>query len=218
MGLRATITILRDELKVKDDAVTKLQSENTFLCNKLTAVKLSNNDLKQFCRKDNLVITNVPASYSEAVSANTVNDLDSSTETQNKVIKLFKNELELDIEESDIPVAHRLPTKSGHLPILVRFMRRSTRDLVYHSRFALKKYNTGKEAKNMIFINEDLSLFNRNLFSTAWRIKGPSKPLESVWMTNCRVLVKKDGHTIRITTMEQLLSLQNYESQEGHSH
>ena len=44
-GLRATITILREELKVKDNAVTKLQSENIFLRNKLMAIKLSNKDL-----------------------------------------------------------------------------------------------------------------------------------------------------------------------------
>ena len=52
---QATITTLRHELKVKEDMVKKLQTENSAFCKELNKVRLSTNDLKQFCRKGDLV-------------------------------------------------------------------------------------------------------------------------------------------------------------------
>ncbi len=87
-GLHATIKVLRDDLKLKDDTITMLQSDNTALRKEVTDLKTSNNDLEQFCRKDNLVITGIPASYGEAVSSNT-DDPNSSSETMknNKAVQ-----------------------------------------------------------------------------------------------------------------------------------
>ncbi len=206
-GLQATIHVLRDELKLKDDAITALKTDNVALRKEVIDLTSANNDLEQFCRKDNLVITGLPASYGEAASSANTDDSESSTETMQKVQKLFHDELHLDIEDFELSTAHRLPAKSGHHPILIRFTRRCTRDLIFRNRFILKGYNKGKDIKNRVFINEDLSPFNRSLFAAAWRLKGDGKPFESVWTSNCHIFVKKDGQRLRVTTFDQLQSL-----------
>ncbi len=210
-GLSATIDVLRNELKIKDDAMSQLKIQNEQLSKELNNVKTTNDELEQFCRKDNLVITGVHASYAEQAATPagaTAASAESSAETVHKVTMLFQSELKCaGITEADISTAHRLPSKSGAPPpIIVRFIRRRDRDLVYHARMELKKFNQTRAVGTKIFINEDLSPHNRQIFSTAWRMKA-SHDLDGVWTTNCRVIVKKNGATHRITSLEQLRAL-----------
>ena len=133
--------------------------------------------------------------------------MESSTDTLKKVTELIRNELKCtNILEADISTAHRLPSRNGTSPIIVRFIRRRDRDTVYRARMALKAFNQSRAANNRIFINEDLSPRNREIFSTAWRMKS-SRALDGVWTSNCQVLVKKNGSTHRVTSFAQLNSL-----------
>jgi hypothetical protein len=107
---------------------------------------------------------------------------------------LIQNELKYaGITEADISTAHRLPSKSGiSQPILVRFIRRRDHDTVYHVRMELKTSNQTRALGSRIFINEDLSPRNREIFSAAWRMKA-SHGFDGVWTTNCSVIIKNNG-------------------------
>ncbi len=75
-GLVATVDQLRNELKLKDDVAAKLNTENASLKKDLAEVKKQNDNFEQFCRKDNLVITGIKATYAERAGASA----DSTTE------------------------------------------------------------------------------------------------------------------------------------------
>lgn len=210
-GLSATVELLRNEIKNKDVSIAQLKAENDSLKNNLADIEKTNDELQQYCRKDNLVITGVPASFAEHASvsaeSNGTRSVESSAETVHKVTELIRNELKCaNISEADISTAHRLPSRNGTSPIIVRFLRRRDRDAVYRSRMELKAYNQSRAANNRVFINEDLSPRNREIFSAAWRMKG-SRTLDGVWTSNCHVLVKKNGSTHRVTSLAQLRSL-----------
>ena len=195
----ATIISLRDELKVRDEIINKLQSENIELKQDVTELKKSNNALEQFTRKDNLVLTGISASYAERAQGNE-NNRKSSVDTIDKVAKLCTEHMNCNITASDISVAHRL-SGSANAQILGRFVRRSVRDEVYNARFNLKKYNSGRPVKEKVFINEDLSSQNRSIFSAAWKAKGrDGNGIESVFTRKCQVFAKVTGllHPIRV--------------------
>lgn len=210
-GLNATVELLRTEIKAKDASLGQLKKENDDLKIGLADLEKTNDELQQYLRKDNLVITGIPTSFAEQASVSTDSDgnRETSSETVRKVVELIRNDLNYPtFSEANISAAHRLPSRSGSStsPVIVRFTRRIDRDIIYRSRMLLKASNQIRAQGKRIFINEDLSPRNREIFSAAWRLKS-SRTLDGVWTSNCHVIVKKNGSTHRITSLSQLRSL-----------
>ena len=209
-GLFATTQSLRDDLKVRDETINKLQSETIKLKQEISRMKKDNDSLEQFTRKDNLIISGIPASFAERVEGNE-STRESSTDTTDKVIKLCKDHLNCEITPDDISTAHRL-SGNASAQILVRFVRRSVRDKVYNARFGLKGFNSTRSAREKVFINEDLSPFSRSIFSAAWKAKGRNGPIENVFTRNCQVFAKIAGTLgpVHIDSLAKLHSIQVY--------
>lgn len=84
----------------------------------------------KYSRRDNLVISGIPAILSEVASATGTQEIEYSSTSVNKVIAFCKDVLHVDVESSEISPAHRLRAgrNSAHPPLLVRFTRRIMRD------------------------------------------------------------------------------------------
>ena len=67
-GLRTTISLLRNNIKSRDDQITKLTSDNEDLTKTITDLKQKNEALEQYARRDNLIIAGISSTFAEAAS------------------------------------------------------------------------------------------------------------------------------------------------------
>lgn len=209
-SLNATIQVMRTEIASRNDTVAKLTAQNASLVVEVDNLKKNVDELEQYSRRDNLIISGIPASFAETVSTATQasgNYHESSASCIDKVVSFFQDKLNIDIQSTDISTAHRLPAgNNGQPPLVVKFVRRIKRDTVYQARTKLKDHNKNCPRDLRIFINEDLSPIHRNIFSAAWRKQG-SNGIESVWSSNCHVMVRHKGRVRKISSLAELNSL-----------
>ena len=111
---------------------------------------------EQYLRRDCLVISVIPKTPEE------------NTE---EIVKEVATLMDVDLDDSDISISHRLPTKSASScpNIIIKFTRRVCRDNIYRQRKILNDYTTsdvnlGRVAANKIFISESLTANNKQLF------------------------------------------------------
>ena len=117
--------------------------------------------LEAYNRKENLIITGLPIEYySEATSSATLEAVTTLSvthvrDTEQAVLKLCQDCLNIDITTHDISTANRLKVKQGVNgvgSVIVRFTNLKARDLVYGARLQLK----GAASHRKVFIHEDL--------------------------------------------------------------
>ena len=133
--------------------------------------------------------------------------IEDTSATTDNVVKLFNDVLHIPVKTEDISIAHHLKVKKGQPPVVVRFVRRAMRDTVFRACMILKSHNDGKPMDQQIFINEDLTDYNRQLFS-AVRKKVKNNELQSAWTSAYRVYVKTlTGGFITINDITSLNSL-----------
>jgi hypothetical protein len=87
-----------------------LQSENKALKDRLAKLESENDNQSQYTRRDNLLFTGLPAATAAEIAASAVGHptAESSESVVNKVITFCHEHLNVNIERSDISVAHRL--------------------------------------------------------------------------------------------------------------
>jgi len=186
---------LTDILQVVD----QLKSENKRQCNVIakleTEIRNANSkidSLEQYNRHDNLIITGLPlSSYAEATStgsASSSTPRETSQATEAAVIDLCATHLHVDIQPSDISVAHRLKKPTGPNPgppaVIVRFTSRKARERVYVARRNLK------DCPTKIYINEDLTKPTAELFRHARQLI-KQKAIHSAWTAGGIVYIRQ---------------------------
>ena len=98
------------------------------------------------------------------------------------------------MQNTDIERSHRVGPKLDKQgrrrvrPIVVRFAKERTRDVVYRARFRLKEVNA-KRPLEKIFINEDLTSTRASLAAEARLIKKAGK-IQDTWTYNGNILIK----------------------------
>ena len=87
-----------------------------------------------------------------------MNDDESIAEVESKVLTVLKK-IDENISHQDIDVVHRLvKSKKNKTPnIIVRFISRKTRNIVYKERKKLENADAGKSTIQRVFINENLT-------------------------------------------------------------
>jgi hypothetical protein len=180
--LQTVITELRNECTAQKKEVAELRAE-------LESATLRIEALETYTRRDNLLITGLPVeTYSDAVSSG---QGESSLATEQSVLKLFDQQLGLNIQPGDISVAHRLPRKpntgitgsqSLNTPTtIVKFTNRKARDTVFSARRKLKGHD--------IYINEDLNKKTSDLFRQARKLV-KAKLIHNAWTSGCALYIK----------------------------
>ena len=184
-ALRAEVRSLRKELGERDATIAHLQDE-------VKELRLANDALEQYGRRNNLRISGIP----ESALAEGENE-----DTTAAVVNLANTVLQLDppLHPSDVEVSNRLRkprnAKPSELrPIIVRFRSKAERYRVISNRKNIKPYNESKDVK--VFINEDLTSARAKLFSTV-RLLFRQKHFSQVWTYNGCIKVKDLQGTVK---------------------
>ena len=134
----------------------------------------TNFSVELYDRRDDFIIAGLPLqSYSEAASATTYDlegetDVPSIRNTEKALLQLCNTQLHVNLSPIDISTAHspKPPPRPKNVgSVIVRFATCKARDLVFRTRFELKKQQSDR-----ICIKEDLPNETSYLFSLARKL------------------------------------------------
>lgn len=185
--LKTSVAVLKTKCKEKDQVIEGLTRQL--------------NTLEQYGRNRNLEIDNIEQVQGEDV--------------ENIAITVAEK-LRIVVKESDIEVAHRIPSKSNSnrpLKIIVQLASRKLRDKILAARRRANNFTSanivgelGDYSRQTIYVNENLSPYFKDLL---WRTKIRAKETgyKFVWFKFGKVLVRKDDQsrkTIQIYSYKDL--------------
>lgn len=210
--------VLLKRLTVCEEENKKLQNENKTLQKtldkldtSLRSVTKANNDLEQYTRRECVEIRGVPQKPEEST---------------NSIVKDMGKAIGVDITDTDISVSHRLPPsksykskKPGPSPIIVKFVRRDTKDAFYQARLKLKEMTSkdlGFLDEHRMYISESLSPTNRELFNEAYKLK-KDLDYKFLWTSNGRVFLRASeiSPVIFINSLDLVKKIRNQNRRSG---
>lgn len=177
------IQTLESKVKEQDDIISKFAEQ---------ALERDHviDEVQQYSRRDCLEIVGIPQI---------------TNEDPKKVLKELCSVMAIDLEDSDISIAHRLPdTKKVKDRIIVKFVRRDKKEEIYKNRRRL----IGKTTINLpsiknelgmsiptnptkIFVNESLTSYRRKVFNRVYNFKKNHK-YKYIWTVNGKIFLKRD--------------------------
>ena len=194
-------TALQAKLDLLEARNASLEAENATLTKKLQTCETSLNNLEQYSRRECVEISGIPEVKEE--------------NTDDIVIKVGSL-IGLDIEKHDISISHRLPkpsysaavregprassNASSRAPnIIVKFVRRETRDRFYKGRKLLRDKSTrdldlARYSENKIYISENLTQANKDIFKESLQVKKDLK-YKFIWTFYGRTYLRKDSES-----------------------
>lgn len=190
---------LQRKLDLLEARNVSLEAENATLTNRLQSCETCLNNLEQYSRREFVEISGIPEVKDE--------------NTDDIVIKVGSL-IGLHLTKNDISVSHRLPKRSysaalregphqassnssSRAPnIIVKFVRRETRDHFYKGRKLLRDKSTrdldlARYSENKIYISENLTQANKDLFKECLKIKKDLK-YKFIWTSYGRTYLRKD--------------------------
>ena len=171
----------------------------------------ANNDLEKYTRRECVEIGGV---------------LQILEELTNSIVKDMGKAIGVDITDTDISVSHRLPPsksykgkKPGPSPIIVKFVRRDTKDAFYQARLKLKEMKSndlGFPGEHRMYISESLSPRNRELFNEAYKLKNDLE-YKFLWTSNGRVFLRATevSPVIFINSLDLVKKIRNQNRRSG---
>ena len=137
--------------------------------------------------------------YSRRTSLRVINNWkeDKSEDTDDKILDLVNNNLELNIKKEDIDRSHRVgPRKKNGSPrpIIVKFVSHHTKSQVYKCRGKLR---LGGEPTKGIYVNEDLTKKRLKMFKAALSLKKDNS-IQDCWTTDGKIFVRDAKAQIKV--------------------
>lgn len=206
---KKTVEFMSDQYDVllkciqeKDGKIKKLEEEVALLkLNKAEKDDISYqiSNLEQYQRNRNVEIFGIK---------------EQPNEDYGDIVQKIAEELEIEVSAVDVDVAHRLRKikTTKHHPIIVQFKSRQKRDLFLSKRYFVVLNNTipGTEIGKKIFINENLTAYNKELLYQA-REKAKELNFRFTWFRFGKVYMRKDEQSrpIIIDRKEKLTRIIN---------
>ncbi len=198
-SIKVTVTSVETKFDSIRTEVSKLKEENTILKTKITNLTQENADLnermldlEQYSRVNNLVISGLPMQEGES---------------PRELVKLVAKKLEIKVEDYDICVAHRLPSKMSPPSIIARLNNRELKNNIIK---AAKKAKLNGSDLNIypsypIFCDEHLTKQKREILNKALELK-KSNTVSFVWHRDGNIFIRETPQTraIKITSLYQL--------------
>lgn len=195
----------QEEIKGFQQENEYLKTEISRLMNEVRSYKNINNDLEQYTRRDCLEIKGIPQQAGE--------DTD-------HIVKTLGTKMGIELNEDDISISHRLPAPRQALQnkepaIIVKFVRRNTRDKFYAARKQLRGKTThdlgfSRVAENTIYISESLTKQNRMLFNQCLDTRKKLR-YKFIWTKNGKIYMRENEEmqAILISSDKDLQKLDN---------
>ena len=201
--LRKIVETTELQCKSNDVQITRMTCYLNNVTNELDQVKQDLDNLEQYIRRECLEIRGVPIAKDEDT---------------NDIVKKVGNLVNVNIDNEDISVSHRLPSKNEKNnnqdpSVIVRFVRRDLRDALYKARTKLRFKTTHdlgitRHSPEKIFITESLTRRNKDLLSRCLQ-KKKDLNFKFLWTKYGRILMRKDGSSpvIAISTVKDIEKL-----------
>lgn len=194
-GLTTSVQFISDKLDSANEFMNKINSEitavkeeneklkenNATLTSEVGVLKDRVRSLEQYTRKNNIEISGIPTTPNEQM---------------NKLIKDVGTAVGLEIHDSQISAAHRIPSFKKDRPhsIIVQFTARSTKE-AFLFKFREKKVLTANQINvsfphQRVYINEHLSPDNK-VFLAALKRKCKDISYTYVWCRDGKFFVRK---------------------------
>ena len=208
--LTRKVTKLEESNKTLENENRSLKNQTADLWKEVNQLKTAMDGQEQYSRRECLEIRGIPTALGE--------DTD-------KIIKSVGSILDVDIDDSDSSVSHRIGIPSSTRPetsatvtsraaIIVKFTNRNIRDKLYKSRSKLKNFTTGdiglgRHNDGKIFIQESLTPSRRQQFKKALEIRKELR-FKFIWTYYGSIFLRKDesSQAVRITSLKELEKLQ----------
>ena len=150
----------------------------------LYRIECSLDETQQYLRRDCLEVTGVPVR---------------AQDNPNQIVKEIGSLIGVEIGDSDIATAHRLPdTRKVKNRLIVKFLRREKREEVYKKRKNLVGKNTShlplvaesnNSVNSKIYINESLTNYRKRLFGRIKEYKRANN-VKYLWTSNGKIMFK----------------------------
>lgn len=184
------------EMREKQDTLMK---ENMELKEKVKTMEHAVEEMEQYSRNRNIQIDGIPIQKDENLE---------------EMVKVISKEIDVEINNGEIDVVHRIPTRSKKHPepIIVQFTTRRKRDEMIQ-KGKEKKINTTtfnlSGPTNDVYINEHLTKQRKQLVYEAKQIK-KAKNYKFVWTKGGKVFIRKNetSNIIQLHTLEDLEKIQ----------
>jgi len=155
------------------------------------------NDLEQYQKKSNIVISGIPEQENE------------------NLLDMFKNlakELDVNLNEYDVIAIHRLPPRQKEIPqVIVRLLNHDKKaKLVSNAKNIKPTINLIMDGNpSPIYISDHLSKANANLFKKAKDLKKAGL-IKYAWVKNCKIYAREsdESKVYHITSYEDLKQIE----------
>lgn len=177
------IKTINDKLENLTAKVITVEQECTKNSSKICTISADLDSLEQYTRRCNLRIYGIRESQAE--------------NTDNLVLDLVKNKLNVQLTLNDIDRSHRVgkPQINRNRAIIVKFCSYRDKQLIFSNKKMLK--GSG------IIIREDMTHIRQNIVTEAIKMFGIAK----IWTRDGKIFCDKEGTVHVVTKMEQLLAL-----------
>ena len=203
-SMKVKMDSLERQTKTLAQENDRLRSESAKMNKEISDLRSSIDEQTQYTRRECLEIRGVPVSAGEDT---------------NEIVKKIGALIEVDINDTDISISHRIPlsnngesgsTPTRHSAIVVKFTNRRIRDCFYKARPKLKSYNIsdlglGRYGENNIFIQDSLTETKRKLLKNCLKFR-KEQNYKFIWTYYGVIYLRRNEHTpaIRITSVGDL--------------
>jgi len=162
-------------------------------------------DLEQYSRKEDLIITGLDIVIKKTFAEAVENDDESATAEKNKEPTMKENEVEtqtiaflnkfgMNVQESEVSACHFLGKKrdDGKRNVIIRFVSRKTKERVLFYARTSKKMRETK-----VFVNEHLTKKNGQIAKRARELKKEGKLIDT-WVRDTKVFIKIGEKQVRV--------------------
>ena len=182
---------IKSDLTRALQVIDKLQHENRLKEDKIKELERRMDEMEQYSRNENLVITGLNCRYKSYARASTNNseiiteDTEEELETlENQVLEFLNTKLDLDLEPSEIAACHPINAKKTKKDIIVRVVNRKTKIHILRKAKQLKG--------TQVFINEHLTKRNGELAKHGRDLRKQNR-IAGTWTRNGKIYVKTNG-------------------------
>lgn len=189
----------KEELAAVKKENEHLSAMNSTLNTEVTSLKNRVRALEQYSRKNNVEVNGIPETPREDVVG---------------LVKDVGAALGVEIQESDISTAHRVPSfkKDRPSPLIIQFSRRCTRDTVIN-KYKDKKGLTARQINpafpdKIVYVNEHLTPDNK-IFLSKLKVKCREIGYQYAWCKEGKFFVRKcqGDRYIKVDSYDELNKL-----------
>ncbi len=179
---------LDDRVKV----VEHLKADVDALREKSLRAESALEELQQYGRRNALRISNVPISDITVIKKGNKEVKD----TLSYALNLFSNVLHIEVSPNAVSRSHlvgKIDKEKGLCQIIIKFVRYSTRDMIYRAKSKLKAFDNGERPN--IFICEDLTATRFTIIQGLLRFRKSGK-VHSYWTQDGRIYYLLKGSDV----------------------